>query len=127
MKKSDLRTGMYIVFVNSEMGRVFMNTGELHDDFFVLHSEEGMSHKLQHLPMSLDDWTLYGGVIQVFKPTYKKYYLYNYHNLSENMREVFWEKKEKHTLSLTLDGKSVEREISDETYNVFKELLEELK
>ena len=65
MLTKDLRTGMFIVFGNSEVGKVFMNTAEeLHDNFFVLYSEGGMSHKIGPLQTCLEDWRLYDGVVR---------------------------------------------------------------
>jgi len=135
MNKSKLRTNMFIRFDDNSVATVIMKSAQF-ADFIVFDTDEGMSYKIESLPLEIKDWKLNNKnsvksviPIQILMPRYKKYYGRPISLIFANNMEVLWERKKKHDIWITIDGKGVRREMfdDDETYNTLKEILEELE
>jgi hypothetical protein len=121
MKKSDLKTGMFIIFENSFVARVYRDTS--YGDFIVFYTNERRHIEFFTLSENLDMWNVIGWVVhvkKVFETKLMDLFNEHYHYLAPSDGKIIWERKEKHTIAI--DG--VKKEISDESYKAFKELLE---
>lgn len=123
MKKSDLKTGMWVVCKDGDRGMVLLNTenGDIisgDTNWGPLSSyDDDLKYKNSTLPF------LNADIVKVIQPSANKYY---YHINNDANSEVIWERKKQEPVTINLNM-SINADSVRDVERIIEELQEKLK